>query len=87
MLEIRGLNLSKRWVISYQASRSCRPLVITASSSGTEDQLGRGHPEMVHTKTHQATSPLTDKSFDRNWKELHDAAVNSHMGGEVEHPA
>lgn len=60
LLEIWGLSLSKRWVISYQASRSCRPLVITASSSGTEDQLGRGLPEMVHTKTHQVTSPLTE---------------------------
>lgn len=60
LLEILGLSLSMRWVISYQPSRSFRLLVITASSPGTDDPFGRGLSEMIHTKMHQATNPSTE---------------------------
>ena len=49
-----------RWVISYQPSRSFRLLVVIASLPGTDDQFGRGLPEMIHTKMHQVTSPSTE---------------------------
>lgn len=59
IVRIWSLILNKRWVISYQASRSFRLLITTTSSSGGEDQVGGSL--YVHTEKHQSTTNPSQK--------------------------